>query len=372
MSKATLAAAVVSAALLGSTALLTIAGPLSPPAGPVASTYRTLTEVEPRTPISATTTPGDGDSLFRIIQPGSYFLTGNLAGVAGRHGIEIASPNVTIDLGGFTLRGVAGSLDGITATAPGLSRISIRGGSVVGFGGDGIDLDGDEFRIEGVKAAANVGAGIAVGAGAIIVDCAAQGNGAAGILTGTNAVVDRCTASVNGAQGISVSTGSTITASTASENLADGFSTGTGCVVNACIAYYNDGNGFNLATGSVISDCIAEQSQFDGIRVSSGCLVRFNTSDASGSIGDGAGVHATGYDNRIESNKCHGGDRGIDVDVQGNFIIRNTVKGSTVNYSVVALNVCLVVSAANNAVAINGASGGTAPGSTDPNANFSY
>src|SRR5262245_59200135 len=50
------------------TALLTAAamsGPLDPPAGPVAPTYKTLTEVEPRTPISSTTTPGDATTLFR-------------------------------------------------------------------------------------------------------------------------------------------------------------------------------------------------------------------------------------------------------------------------------------------------------------------
>jgi len=66
------------------------AGPLDPPAGPVTSTYKTLTEVEPRTAINTTNTPGDADSLFKITQPGSYYLTGNITGVAAKHGIEIA------------------------------------------------------------------------------------------------------------------------------------------------------------------------------------------------------------------------------------------------------------------------------------------
>ena len=35
--------------LLAAAAAFTIAGPLTPPAGPVASTYKTLSEVEPRT-----------------------------------------------------------------------------------------------------------------------------------------------------------------------------------------------------------------------------------------------------------------------------------------------------------------------------------
>ena len=363
--------AIASAALVASTALLT-AGPIAPSAGPVASTYRTLTEVEPRTPISASTTPGDADSVFRISQPGSYYLTGNFTGVAGRAGIEIASSNVTLDLGGFTLRGVPGSLDGIGATAPGLARIAIRDGAVVGFGGDGIDLDGEQFRVEGVKAASNLGVGIAVGAGATLVDCAAQGNTLTGILASTGAIVDRCTASANLAAGMAVGAGSTVTASTAAENASDGFATGAACVVTACAATYNNGNGFSLLTGSVITGCYAEQNQIDGIRVTTACLVRSNTCVASGSNGDGANIHATSADNRIEANACHGADRGIDVDVQGNFITRNTVAGATTDYTVVAGNVCLVVAANTNAVAISGTSGGAATGSNDPNANFSY
>jgi hypothetical protein len=35
-------------------------------------------------------------------------------------------------------------------------------------------------------------------------------------------------------------------------------------------------------------------------------------------------------------------------------------------------NVCLVVQASTNSVAISGNAGGTAPGSTDPNANFTF
>src|SRR5882724_6913166 len=85
------------------TASLLSAGPLDPPVGAVTSSYKTLTEVEPRTAINATNTPGDADSVFKITQPGSYYLTGNVQGVASKHGIEIASSNVSLDLGGFAL-----------------------------------------------------------------------------------------------------------------------------------------------------------------------------------------------------------------------------------------------------------------------------
>ncbi|MBU6412576.1 MAG: hypothetical protein KGS45_03815 [Planctomycetes bacterium] len=63
------------------------AGPLNPPPGPITSTHKTLTEIEPRIAINATNTPGDFDSLYKITQPGSYYLTANIDGVANKSGI---------------------------------------------------------------------------------------------------------------------------------------------------------------------------------------------------------------------------------------------------------------------------------------------
>ena len=132
------------AALIACTGLL-VAGPLNPPAGPVTSTYKTLAEVEPRIAINASNTPGDpiGDaspSLFKITQPGSYYLTGNITGVVGRHGIEIAASGVTINLNGFEATGVPGSFAGVATTVAGLRNISVTNGSVRGWGASGVDL----------------------------------------------------------------------------------------------------------------------------------------------------------------------------------------------------------------------------------------
>ena len=84
------------------------AGDLNPPAGPVTPTMKTLTEVEPRIAINAVNTPGDAFSTFKITQPGSYYLTGNVTGAAGTSGIRVASGQVTLDLNGFTLEGAGG------------------------------------------------------------------------------------------------------------------------------------------------------------------------------------------------------------------------------------------------------------------------
>jgi len=66
---------------------------------------KTLDQVEARTPISSLP--------YTITQPGSYYLTADLQGVAGQDGIYVPVDNVTIDLNGFALIGVAGSYSGI-------------------------------------------------------------------------------------------------------------------------------------------------------------------------------------------------------------------------------------------------------------------
>src|SRR6185295_2010419 len=102
------------------TALLTTAltaGPLNPPAGSPGSTFKTLTEVEPRTVINLANTPGDFNSVYRITSPGSYYVDHNLAGSPGKHCIEIEADNVTLDLTGFALTGAVGYVDGINVPA---------------------------------------------------------------------------------------------------------------------------------------------------------------------------------------------------------------------------------------------------------------
>src|SRR3979411_1007872 len=75
-------------------------GSLTPPGAP-APTMKTLSQIEPRTAISFTP--------FVIPNAGSYYVTTNLVGISGTNGIVISSGNVTLDLNGFALLGVAGS-----------------------------------------------------------------------------------------------------------------------------------------------------------------------------------------------------------------------------------------------------------------------
>jgi hypothetical protein len=91
----------------------------------------------------------------------------------------------------------------------------------------------------------------------------------------------------------------------------------------------------------------------------------------SGNSGNGVGFLATGMGNRIEGNHAIGNDKGFVAYQGANFIFRNTARWNSPNWSLASGNLCLVV-VGTAAGAISGDSGGTSPGSADPNANFTY
>ena len=371
------AVAVASVALVGSTALLTIAGPVDPPEGPVASTYKTLTEVEPRTPISLATTPGDEDSLFKITQPGSYYLTANVDGVADFRAIEIDASRVTIDLMGFTLQGVPGSLEGIATTAN-FDDLAVRRGTVAGFGGAGVDLaragSGIGAVVEGVHATSNGEAGIRAGSHAAVRDCTATLNAGDGIVVGAGATVSGCVASANSGDGLSAGDTCTIAACTATANVGRGIVAGAGGSITASTAASNASSGIVAGNGCLIAGCVARSNALDGVQVLSASVVRDNLCTNNGATGLGFNVHAVGTDNRVEGNTCVGADRGISVAVAGNIIVRNTCTGNAINYLIVADNVYgpIIDRRMPASPGVNGSAAASTLATTDANANFAY
>jgi len=374
---------IAAAALTLTAAGLLFAGPLDPPAGPVTSTYKTLTEVEPRTAINLTNTPGDADSLFKITQPGSYYLTGNITGVAGRHGIEIAASGVTLDLMGFDLVGSAevAALDGVSATVLNLTNITIRNGSVRGWGGDGVDVGNSSNNLlDGLRASGNNGNGIAIGTGSTISGCLAYNNTAIGIWAVAGSTMTGCTAYSNNGNGIFAGSGSTVTGCTAYLNgelffTANGIRAGSGSTVTGCTAHSNTGDGIFASSGSTVTGCTARLNNGDGIQVDGDCRVTDNTCESNGfGAGSGAGIFAPGGDNRIEGNHCTDNDRGIDVDVAGNIIIRNTCASNAINWMIAANNYYGPIINRTGVVTavVNGSAAAGTLATTDPNANFTY
>jgi hypothetical protein len=398
------------------------AGPLNPPAGPIAPTPGP----EPRVAINQTNTPGDANNTFRITQPGSYYFPGNLSGEPQKSGILIASSDVTIDMMGFRLQPVnIGSGSGILNSGARVN-ITIRNGVVKRWEGSGIDLSSggasgqcSNVRIEGVTVAENLALGIRAGQNAIVQNCIAQANGDAGIRvdqnatvlnctavsnggngiqTGISATVSGCTASSNAAKGILVNNGSnihacmafgnsgngieadnglgTISGCAAYDNVGNGFEVAAGCTILGCTAYQNSGIGINAGDGNTISLCTVRRNEIDGIRVKNYNLVAGNSCSSNGfgdsGSGEGAGIHVAGGGNRIEDNNCTQNSRGIDVDVFGNIIIRNTCFANTPNWDIVAGNSYLIVQATTTASNFTGNAGGSGVGSTNPHANFTY
>lgn len=118
-----------------------LGGGLTPP-GPPAPTMKTLNEVEARIPIGPLTTPGDATTVYRITAPGSYYLTGDIVGQAGKHGVSISVGQVTLDLNGFSLRGVAGAQHGVSMDVY-YEAVTVRNGVVAGWPRTGVLLRGD-------------------------------------------------------------------------------------------------------------------------------------------------------------------------------------------------------------------------------------
>ncbi len=389
------------------------AGPLDPPPGPIAPTGKPLTEVEPRVAINATNTPGDATSRFRITQPGSYYLTGNITGLVGQHGISVAASGVTIDLNGFLLRGLGslhGNFDGINTEGI-QSRITVRNGHLASMGRAGMNLPTHSL-VQDISVQFCLGTGITVGASSQLHNCLVAENSAWGIVVADSCVVRACNAAENVVDGINASTNCVIEACTASGNGQEGICADSGSIVNGCCAlgnagsgilvqassaiqcaaWNNDADGIRAELQSTVKDCRAGANSAFGIRTSfggavSGCAASENSSGGISAVSDahlssntcdnngGAGISITGSDNRIDGNHCTDNPIGLLVSSGGNIIIRNTCAGNTVVNWSLSINNHYGPIVNRVGVGTGAVSGNFAPSSlesTDPHANFTY
>jgi hypothetical protein len=294
-----------------------VAGPLDPPSGPIAPTHKTLTEVEPRTAINATNTPGDADSLFKITKPGSYYLTGNITGVASKHGIEIDADGVTLDLTGFTLQGVANSLDGVNIV-PGRNSVTVRNGSLREWGESGLSaVGGPNAR------------------NCLYIDLTLDGNSTSGEffaldMGGSNTAIN-CVASMNRGSGIRGNDGCVIIGCIASGNLGEGILCGAG-TVRDCVARGNGFDGFVVGL-SVVTGCTATANGSIGFAVNSHSHLSGNTSSFNL-----IGYYAYGNFSRLDSNHSADNEYGFYCDAADCTIVRNSSTSDGSPYDIVAGN----------------------------------
>ena len=363
------------------------AGPLTPPPGPIAPTPGP----EPRIPVGPETTPGDTSSVFRITQPGSYYLTANVAGLSGRNGITIDASNVTLDLNGFALIGVPGSNIGVNSGSG--AEVAVMNGAVRGFA-VGVRLIGNSSaRLQdvltrdcvqaGIQAAnciitrcvarLNAGTGIFAEGSSVITDCIANFNTAAGFAVSGFSSLSNCVAQGNNARGFDVSGEAALNSCCAVGNL-DGFAGIGAFTATNCVANQNTGSGFLFSSGSSgsIIGCTARLNNVHGISVSTGFLIRQNTLFRNGFQSVGAGIFVSGTRNRIEENHCTQADFGMRVLAAGNMVARNTCAGNGTNYEIVAGNVYgpVINVTVSFTPGVTGNSGADGSSTTHPWANF--
>lgn len=347
------------------------------PPGSEAAKMRTLNEIQPASPIHSLP--------FVITNSGKYVLVEDLTGTNGQDGISIQADNVTVDLNGFTLTGVSGSLYGINIPAKQTS-ITIMNGVIRNWGlygvfaslvenskymgltsisnGWGANCSGiyvgknsevsdcisagsksigisvqDSSVVRNCKVYGNGGRGIDAKNGSTVIGCSSYGNSSDGIGAYHGSTITRCTAYNNAFRGFSIMDGCTISDCTAYANTNIGFSVGSGVTITKCSASGNGSDGIYGGGGCIISKCAAYRNTGDGIQVSYDTYVTGNSCSANGyGTGDGAGIHVTSARNRIQENNVTSNDRGIDVDGASNLIVRNVANGNAVNFDIAGSN----------------------------------
>lgn len=260
-------------------------------------------EINQAAALAGGVTPGDTPGFpVTLSVAGAYALTGALtppAATGATSAISITANDVSIDLNGFRIEGPvtgcpaacapAGAGNGVSGV--GRSNVTVRNGTVRGFGGNGVAL-GNEARVDRVHVADNGDDGIEVGSGSLVSSCIARSNGDAGLYAGvTSSVVMR--------------------GNVVHDNGGDGIEAGYGSTLAGNVVYENAGNGITTQSGSTVSD---------------------NVVSANGTVlvdGDGIQVGADSHvlRNAVRANEAYGVQGGASSDqafgLSGNVIAGN-------------------------------------------------
>ncbi|MBL8885542.1 MAG: right-handed parallel beta-helix repeat-containing protein [Phycisphaerales bacterium] len=287
-------------------------GPLNPPAGPIAPTGKTVQEIydkiartdlglaEARIPVQSL--PGSPTATHVISQSGSYYLTGNILGVAGKNGIEITADDVSLDLCGYSMIGGGSSLSGVLATSA-TASLRLCDGKLTGWGQRGV-------HTQALRAA-------------VLCDLIGANNGDDGFFLGNNHVCRNCIAVGNGHFGFVSQENASYFGCAARQNGFGGFDAAFGSCVESCVAENNSFEGIRAAFESRIANCEFSFNGTAGINVSSNCLVEHNMC-----TGNQTGIRVEGSAVRVDSNNCVGGGTGILATSGGNLFLRNSSRAA--------------------------------------------
>jgi len=201
-----------------------------------------------------------------IGESGSYRLTGDLVVPdASTSGISITTSDVTLDLSGFGLFGPTvctlgasevscaptGSGDGISDSSSdgtGTENVTVKNGTVRGFGRFGVSLAGSQGRIEDMRAHSNALNGLGVNAvplsrGGSVLFSSSSLNGSDGIFLGSDGFARGNNTVANGRNGIRANERCTVVENTMTRNINTGLNVSSGSgYANNVISNNNGGN----------------------------------------------------------------------------------------------------------------------------------
>ena len=302
------------------------AGPLTPPPGPIASTPGP----EPRIAVNSTNTPGDASHLFRIRQPGSYYLEANVVGQAGINGIAIDADNVTLDLNGFSILGVSGSRSAIRVFSAS-SHLTIRNGSIRSWPENGIVfenvLNSVNVHVESLTIAEIGLIGVMAPNRATIRNCIIERCASDGIRARSDANISDCVLFGNTGRGIQAQDSAIITRCSVRENTGAGIVVGVGSIVSECSVRACGSVAIAAQSGCRVSDNVLQDNQ-GGITADFYNLITGNTVARHVATAGSYGIRVNAIFNRVESNCVVSHMPGIELVGNSNVLIRNSVASS--------------------------------------------
>jgi hypothetical protein len=329
--RAAVVAVVLLSTLIYQPSTLHAQGSLTPPPGAPAPTMRTLLQIEPRTPISSLP--------FTITNPGVYYVTTNLTGVADANGITITTGNVVLDLHDFTLTGVPGSSNGVYVT--GNYQITVKNGTLTTWGLAGVNANnaqGSQFNQ--LNLTDNGADGLDPGSVSQVRDCIATGNagnGFGGI--DSNCKFEGCTGTENDGDGFGTFEGCSLLSCSANLNGLDGFVCFVHCMVKDSVAHDNGFDGIDMpysGGGGVVAGCVCNNNGSQGIITADGFTIQNSVAMGNDYNGITAGLDCSVQTCTVETN----GAAGILVDT--NSSVKDCTSDYNVNDGIQASTGCLI------------------------------
>jgi hypothetical protein len=219
-----------------------------------------------------------------ISEPGSYRLTSDLTKpFPAKHVISILVDDVTLDLGGFTLRApepvlnCLPSSDGIAGAG---QNITIRNGRIRQTS-VGISITGAGARVEHVEVTGPCEAGVRLGESALVEGAIVSQTGGRGIECGNFCRVSNSTSYSNLSTGIRVGTDGIVTGSIAADVGGSGAEAGAGTLVVYNTASLNGVDGITAGNATNLIGNVSNQNERDGIAGTDSSAAAWNEIDGN-------------------------------------------------------------------------------------------